>query len=190
MRKVSPMEKRIADVTAELTRIANDANERFGELSEQQLNWKPSAKGWSIAQCLDHVIVTHKLYFPLLGRLADGSHKPSFQERFSPLSGLWGRMLLYLVSPETERKVKTAPMAEPSQSEIDQIVERFAEHQAEMIEHLRRLPSTIDPHKTIITSPLMAIVTYSLDNTFTIFTTHSQRHLDQAVRVTEHDGFP
>lgn len=185
------MKPRIQEVTADLARIAADAERRFGGLSRRQLNWKPDAKSWSIAQCLDHVITTHDLYFPLLTRLADGTAKPTFQERFSPLSGLWGRMLIGIVSPDNAKKVKTTSKAAPSSSEIDEhIVERFARHQQQMIEHLRRLPTSIDPEKVIITSPLMAIVTYSLAVTFTIFTAHSQRHLDQAARLLEHDGFP
>jgi len=185
------MEKRIQDVTADLAANGRHAMERFGELSKTQLNWKPDAKSWSVAQCLDHVITTHELYFPLLARLADGSAKPSFPERFSPLSGLWGRMLLGLVSPDKVIKVKTTGIAEPSSSEIDAgIVERYDQHQQRMIEHLRRLPTSMDPKKVIITSPLMAIVTYSLDVTFSIFTFHSQRHLDQAARLLDRDGFP
>lgn len=185
------MEKRIEDVMADLAKIAEDAKQSFGPLSAQQLNWKPAAKSWSIAQCLDHVITTHSLYFPLLQRLADGSAKPSLLERFSPFSGWWGRLLLKIVSPENESKVKTTAKAEPSASEIDgQIVQRFAEHQAEMVEQLRRLPKALDPATTIITSPLLAIATYSLDVAFTIFVAHSRRHLDQAGRVTEAEGFP
>ena len=49
---------------------------------------------------------------------------------------------------------------------------------------------TLDPIKTIITSPLLALVTYSLDDTFMILTHHCRRHFNQAERVTESDRFP
>ena len=36
--------------------------EKFKILSESQINWKPSLGNWSIAECVDHLIVTNKLY--------------------------------------------------------------------------------------------------------------------------------
>ena len=29
---------------------------------KHQINWKPSLENWSIAECVDHLIVTNKLY--------------------------------------------------------------------------------------------------------------------------------
>jgi hypothetical protein len=64
------------------------------------------------------------------------------------------------------------------------------EHQHQIVDHLRRLPDDVDPARTIITSPLLGLVTYSLDDCFTIMVVHCQRHLGQAKRVTETAGFP
>ena len=36
--------------------------EKFKILSEDQINWKPSQEKWSIAECVDHLVVTNKLY--------------------------------------------------------------------------------------------------------------------------------
>ena len=173
-----------------LASVAEEAKVRFGSMSGAQLNWRPAEKNWSIAQCLDHLITTHSLYFPLFERLVAG-YKPSFWEKVSPLSGVLGRSLIKSMRPENPKKMKTAAKAEPSKSEIGaDIVERFSEHQRQLIEHLKSVPAEIDPVKTIITSPLMGLVTYCLDDTYTILAVHSQRHLAQAKRVTEAAGFP
>ncbi|HTH38149.1 MAG TPA: DinB family protein, partial [Pyrinomonadaceae bacterium] len=66
------MSGRIDQVTAELQKTADDARSTFGSLSVEQLNWKPAEKSWSIAQCFDHLITTHSLYFPLFERMAMG----------------------------------------------------------------------------------------------------------------------
>jgi hypothetical protein len=64
--------------------------------------------------------------------------------------------------PENEKKMKTTAKAQPSASEIGgDIIERYCEHQAQMIEHLRKLPPDLDPAKTIVTSPLAGFVTYA-----------------------------
>ena len=185
------MKNDVSKVCSELQQVADDARATFGSLSAAQLNWKPAEKSWSIAQCFDHLITTHSLYFPLFEKLANGNLKQSAWERYSPLSGFFGRYLIKSLRPENEKKMKTTAAAQPSASEIDgDIIERYYEHQGQMIEHLRMLPSDIDPVKTIVTSPLMGLVTYSLDDCYTIIAVHGPRHFNQAQRVTEVEGFP
>lgn len=185
------MSERIEQVVNNLKRTAEEAGDAFGGLSAEQLNWKPAEKSWSIAQCFDHLITTHSLYFPEFERLAAGTVERSFWQKHSPLSGYFGRFLIKGLDPANQKKMKTTAKAFPSSSEIGgDIIERFCEHQRQMIDHLQKLPADIDPVKTIITSPLFGIVTYSLDDTFTILTVHCQRHCGQAKRVTETAGFP
>jgi hypothetical protein len=185
------MEKSIDQVCSELQTTADEVEAAFGGLSAVQLNWKPSEKSWSIAQCLDHLIVLHSLYFPIFERLEKGSAKASFWEKASPLSGFFGRTLIRSLRPENQTKVKSRPKAFPSASEIDgEITRRFVEHQHQMIDHLRKIPIGQDPAKTIITSPLMGFITYSLEDTFTILVIHCQRHFLQAKGVTQLAGFP
>ena len=185
------MKSDISTICSELRKTAEDAKEAFGSLNAEQLNWKPDAKSWSVAQCFDHLITTHSLYFPLFEKLAAGEPKMSFWENFSPLSGFFGRFLIKGLDPENQKKMKTTSKAFPSSSEIGgDIIERFYAHQDEMIEHLKRLPAEIDPVNFVITSPLLGLITYSLQDTFTILTFHCRRHFGQAKRVTELGEFP
>lgn len=180
-----------AVVTSDLKEVADDAMTTFGSLNAEQLNWKPAEKSWSVAQCFDHLITPHCLYFPVLERLASGDAQQTFWERNSPLSGFFGRFLIKGLDPKNQKKMKTTSKAFPSASEIGgDIMERFAEHQNRMINALQKLPTDIDPAKTIITSPPLGVVTYSLDDTFTILVVHCRRHFGQAKRVTEADAFP
>lgn len=184
------MNNRIDGLTNELEQVTRGTRAAFGSLSHDQLNWKPIAGGWSIAQCLHHLITINSLYFPLLASMRAGPHKPTFWERYSPLSGLFGKLLIKTLSPEYRRKMKTSPKAEPSTSEIDGILDRFAQHQLELIERLRRIPHGVDRQRTIVTSPLLRWVTYSLDDCLTVLVVHEKRHFLQAKRVMEAEGFP
>jgi len=188
---ISPLSGRVKNITAELSQVADDAKSAFGSLSPAQLNWTPDEKSWSVAQCMDHLITTHSQYFPLFKRLAAGQSKPTFWEKASPLSGFFGRFLIKSLDPANLKKMKAPGKAQPSASEISgHIVESFYDHQRQIVEHLQNIPSGVDPVKTIITSPLLGIVTYSLDDCYTILVAHCQRHVGQAQRVTEHDRFP
>lgn len=181
----------ISAICSDLQQVGEDARRDFGSLSAKQFNWKPAEKGWSVAQCFDHLITSHSLYFPEFERLANGDKKSSFWENVSPFSGFFGRFLIKNLDPKNLKKMKTTGKAQPSASEIGgDIIERFYEHQRQIIEHLQKLPNDLDPERTIMTSPLLGIVTYSLTDTFKILIVHCQRHFSQAKRVTEMEGFP
>src|SRR5262249_14798684 len=44
----------LTQIFDEAEAIAGDAKTLFSHLTPQQLNWKPAADSWSVAQCLDH----------------------------------------------------------------------------------------------------------------------------------------
>ncbi|MDA8015968.1 MAG: DinB family protein [Thermoanaerobaculia bacterium] len=185
------MNDRIRNVTEDLERVSAEAKQRLGELSAEQLNWKPAPDRWSVAQCIDHLIEAHQRYFPLFRRLANGEVRMTLWERLSPFSGFFGRFLIKSLHPDNQKKMKTTPKAAPSNSDLgDRIITRFLEHQEELSEHLRALPDDLDAENLIVTSPFLNFLTYSVDDTYTILVVHCQRHLGQAIRVTETEGFP
>lgn len=181
----------ISEVCADLKLVADDAKGSFGSLSPEQLNWKPSEKEWSVAQCFDHLIVTHSLYFAECEKATTDGYEPTFWQKVSPLSSFFGRFLIKSLDPKNTKKMKTMAKAFPSASEIDgDVIERFVEHQQQMSEVIGRFPADLDLEKTIITSPLLGFVTYSLADTMIFLPMHCRRHFNQAKRVTEMAGFP
>lgn len=95
-----------------------------------------------------------------------------------------------VLSPEYSKKIKTSKKAFPSASDLGgDIIKRFDEHQQQLAQHISQVSPKIDLKKTVITSPLLGLVTYSLDDALTIVTVHERRHFDQAKRVMDADGF-
>ena len=185
------MARDISALCSELKRQGLDAKATFGLLSAGQLNWKPAPKSWSIAQCFDHLITTHSLYFPLFEKLANGNAKQTFWESYSPLSGFFGRFLIKSLRPENVKPMKTTSKAFPSSSEIGgDIIERYVENQNQLINAIRKVPADVDPQKRIVSSPLMGLVTYTLDDCYEILVVHGPRHFNQAKRVMGNEGFP
>jgi hypothetical protein len=182
------MNDRIQSVISDLESISEDARASFGGLTSRQLNWKPAAKSWGVAQCLEHLITINSLYFPIFEKMRVGNVSNSFWEKYSPFSGFFGRFLIKGLGPENPKKMKTSKKAYPSSSEIDGgIVERFREHQRQLAGHIGKISPELDL-KTMLTSPLAGFVTYSLDDCLTILVVHERRHLLQAKRVMESFG--
>lgn len=170
--------------------LAADARRMFGGLSARQLNWKPSAAEWSVAQCFDHLIVTNEFFFPLLEQVTRGERRSGLWERLSPLSGFFGRMVIKSVESQGGRKFKAPAKLLPSSSEVDgRVIERFAEHQDELAKRMLATED-LDLSGIRITSPIAAFVTYSLLDGYRIVVAHERRHFAQARRVTESEAFP
>ncbi len=167
-----------------LEEVTTAVRAAFGSLSTEELNRRPDDGGWSVAQCLDHLITINTLYFPLLDSMRVGPPTPSAWERLSPLSGMFGRLLVKTLSPNSRKRVKTTRKALPSSSTIDAgIIDRFVEHQSALIERVRGIAPAVDHETTIVTSPLAGFITYSLADCLTLLAVHEQRHLAQAKRV-------
>jgi DinB superfamily len=175
---------------AELEEIASDATKVFGGLSPAQLNWKPSAEQWSVGQCFDHLITTNASFFPDMERVAAGGHRNSLWASVSPLSGFFGRFILGALDPVKGRKIKAPRAFLPASSDVGaDVISRFARNLSEVNERMRATEG-VDLGRTIITSPAMGLVTYSLLDAYRIFGAHGRRHFEQARKVTEAEGFP
>ena len=169
--------------------IAADAKSTFGRLTPTQLNWKPSAERWSVAQCFDHLLTSNKGYFPTIEGVIAGI-KPTFWQRMPLVPGLAGKLLIKSLDPKSTRKIKAPQKFQPAQSDISpSVIDDFVDLQAKIVEKMKGTEH-LDLEKIIITSPVAAAITYSLMDAYRIIVVHEARHFEQAKRVTEEAAFP
>lgn len=177
------------EIISELEEIGADAEQKFGRLSPEQINWRPSAEAWSVGQCFEHLIKTNELFFGELDKIAAGTRKNSFWENWSPLTGLGGRFLIKsLKSDKRKFKAPTQKIVPPSNVDAG-IIETFGRHQAELIDKINGTVNA-DRRKVVVTSPFAAVMTYSLTDGLTVIVEHEKRHFRQAERVCAAGGFP
>ena len=162
----------------------------FSNISFQQLNWKPSLEGWSIAQCLYHLVVSDSSYFSLLKDISGGNYRMSFWAKYSPLSKLFGRIMKDQLQEDVKRRLKAPGKLLPGSSDIDPgIIDRYYKN----LDNFSALISkcrNIDIDKIIITSPVVSFVTYSLKDALQFLMQHEHRHINQAIRVKTNEKFP
>jgi hypothetical protein len=183
------MDERIQSIISDMNAVAEDAKATFGSLSGDQLNWKPGEKSWSVAQCLDHIIRSNTEFYPEFEKLASGTRKNSFWENISPLTGWGGRFLIKAVSEDSKKaKAPSKAIVPPSDIEAG-IVDKFCDHISEVNKKIESVADA-DRKKTVVTSPFLAVFTYSLDDAYTVLVEHSKRHIRQAKRVIESQSFP
>lgn len=183
------MNSELETLTSELQKISAEALSKFGNFSAAQINWRPSAEGWSVGQCFEHLIKTNELFYGELEKIAGGQRRNSFWESYSPLSSFFGNLLISSLKKD-ERKFKAPTPRIVPPSEIDaNIVELFAAHQAELIGRIK-MTETSDWRKIKITSPFMKVMTYRLADGYRVVVEHEKRHVRQAERVTQAKDFP
>lgn len=180
----------LSEILADAEQIQTTVTVAFGGLSVQQINWKPSAGEWSIAQCLEHLMMLNTPYFRIIEDALSAKHRPTLLARAPLLPAFFGRLVLSSVQPEAKQKVKARPAFAPSSTPIDLgILVRFSTHQEELI-RLMKASAARPIGKIIITSAVSPYVTYSLLNAYRILVAHEQRHLQQAERLMRMPGFP
>src|SRR5918996_1979018 len=179
----------LANLIATANNIAIDAKSTFGHLTPAQLNWKPSADRWSVAQCFDHLLTSNNGYFPVIEDVLAGK-KRTFWERMPVLPGLAGKLLIKSMDPSSTRKVKAPKRLEQAQSDISvSVINDFVDQQGKLVEKMKA-SEHLDLEKIVITSPVSAAITYSLMDAYRLIVVHEQRHFQQAKRVMEESAFP
>src|SRR5689334_23814533 len=172
----------LAEVSAGLHDVARDARSTFGALDERQLNWKPDAARWSIAQCFDHLLKANQLMLAAAERALENPSKTVWQ-RLPLWSAAFGWIMVRSQGPKTLGKFTAPVSARPATSQIPgDIIQRFVDQHR----HAEAWARALDPSvasRTIMTSPFVKEVTYSVLNGLRLMVAHDRRHFEQARRV-------
>jgi hypothetical protein len=178
------------EISGGLEDIARDAEATFGGLTVQQLNWRPDPSRWSVAQCFDHLVTINGLMFRAAEGALNGSQARTVWQRLPLLPGVVGRVMIRSLSPNTTRKFTAPPQARPAASDIaGDIIRRFVQHNREAAASARKL-NEARVASTIMTSPFLEYITYSVLDAWRLVVAHERRHFEQARRVTQTPGFP
>jgi hypothetical protein len=162
----------------------------LSNISFEQLNWKPSPGSWSIAECLEHLLISDRSYFDNLKEIVVGKYKMTFWEQYSPFATLCGRLLKDRLRETVKKKMKAPKKIRPLPSAKPvAFIDIYFENLECFLNYISKC-ADIDIDKTIITSPTIKIVTYSLRDAFEFLIQHEHRHINQAIRVKENHEFP
>ena len=180
----------LADVRAGLDEVARQTQSTFGGLNAGQLNWRPDATRWSVAQCFEHLLVANRLMFEAADGALKGTAPRTIWQRLPGFPGMFGRMLVRSQAPSNARRFTASPQAQPAASGVAaDIVQRFVEQDRDAVARVHALDERIAA-RTIMTSPFIKVITYSVLDGWRLVFAHDLRHIEQARRVTQSPGFP
>lgn len=168
--------KRIEAITARVEAL-------FGGLDAEALNRQPAPGKWSVAQCLDHIMVLNRTYFDIPAKIRAGAYPLPVHARFGFMTGFFGKFILDGVNPDRRKPIKTFPVWEPSHSDIPaDIVARFKAHQEELKTFLAEA-GALAAHGQVVVSPASRLVVYPMATLIEIILQHEERHVNQAAEA-------
>ena len=170
--------------------IANEADAIAGGLTEQQFNWRPGTGGWSVAQCIDHLNVSARVYLPKLDEgIANAIRQGMYGEgpfRYNAL----GRLFVWTQQPTTKMKYKAVKALQPSPARRKQdALAAFRAYQVQYVDRLRQ-GNGLDLARARVQSPVVSLLRLPLGSGFALVVAHEQRHLQQARNVIANPAFP
>lgn len=159
---------RIEDAVERIQAISKDLN-------DQQLNWKPDPKRWSIGQTFDHMLIAANPYLPEIKlALATAQRAPADPE----VEHSWfGKFVIRAAGPKGNAPVPKS-MVPGSGVYRHEIVDRWLARHQEIID-LARHARGIDLVTVSIRNPVVKMFKLNLADVFEILAAHAERHVGQ-----------
>lgn len=173
---------------SEFREAAVDADALVGPLSARQLWWRPAPDRWSVGECLEHLVKAGEVYLVEFDEvIADARRAGTLGEGPFRRTRI-GRWVIRFLEPPPRWKVPAPRVIRPRRRERPPLP-RFVTLQDRLIERLDAADG-LDLGEVRMRSPFVRLLRFDLGSAFDIVAAHQRRHLWQARRVRDLDGFP
>jgi len=168
--------------------LSAEADALTNPLSDEQFMWRPVPEGWSIAECLDHLNATARVYLPTLDEgISDAIRRGVYGE--GPFKYNWlGRLSVRF--SDLPLRLKAPDDVQPAAGRTRrEILNAFRAYQVQYIDRLRQANGA-DLARARVRVPANGWLRIPLGSGFQLMVAHSRRHLAQAKRVMDAENFP
>ncbi len=181
----------------EFRSTGEEAEELASALTPDQLWWRPAPERWSVGECLDHLVRTGEAYLEALDGAIDEGRRRGLLADGPGRRSLVGRWLVRFLEPPPGLGIPAPGRIRPRNPEADgsetheggsSLSDFLALRPA--LEDRLRAADGLDLGRIRMASPFAQFVRFDLGSAFRIVAAHERRHLWQARRVRESEGFP
>jgi len=173
-----------------------DAADRAGaalaaSVTEEQFHWRPfDGRGWSIAQCLEHLALMNKHYAAAVRTGVEDGRRRNLRRMGPSRSTFFGRRFIQSMEPPVTMKLKAPAIGRsPENKPRGEIVRAY--HEAhEVIRQLMDDAADVDLTHATFQNPFIRIIRMRVVTGLGVLAAHDRRHLWQAERVKLAPGYP
>jgi hypothetical protein len=178
------------ELVVELDRHAAMAKGLADGRSDATLNWQPKGgQGWSVLQCLDHLLIMNRKYLKALSESV-ANNRDQLEPRKVPIqpSGWFMRWFIGSEEPPPKFKLPAPSKLRPASDLTLATVDEFCAVQGQLADFVREWGNA-DLGDLKMKNPL-APIHLTADTALLLIAYHNRRHLWQAANVTKAQGFP
>jgi hypothetical protein len=164
-----------------------DARALVAGLTEAQGAWRAEAGSWSVAECIDHLATSNRVYLDAMRPSAARARAAGRERRRPALPGLVGGWFVKSLEPPVKPRFK---MKAPSKSRPrtapplhDAIMKFFASH--DEVRTFLRTYADLDLAGVRFPNPFIRGIRFSLATGLHVLEAHERRHLLQGWRVRQ-----
>ena len=155
------------------------------KLTYTQLCWRPKLGGWSVAQIVEHLVLTDAPCVEPISKLLDDA--PRGYTPWRPT--LMGRLITRAVLPQTKWKTEAGKGFRPTTQPQQEVLQRYAAICKQLTDLLER-SRDVNANRVRTNYPIRTPFNYNLGDAFMILTRHTQRHRLQIERIRSLPEFP
>ena len=155
----------------------------LGNLTDEQLKFKPAPDKWSVQDCMMHIAASEKMLWGMADQSIKGTANP---EKRSEIK--WTDEQVMKNLEDRSVKVKTFAPLEPLNTgfqNIDEAIASFRENRGKLIDYVKSTPADLRSH--VSTLPVGSFDAYQM---ILFIGAHSNRHMLQMREVMADAGFP
>ena len=170
--------------------IEADAREILEGLADAQLAWHATPSEWSIADCLDHLIVTGRHSLAGIAEAAADGRARGLLSQGPYRYRLFDRWFVWLMEPPAKLKFPAPRAYRPSSVRPGRLlVAEFIELQDDLRKSLQ-LADGLDLARIRVRNPVTRWIRFSLGQELAFTAAHERRHLWQIRRIKGLSQFP
>ena len=182
LKDARPNRQGLQDQLRTLIRRALQVGEGLGA---EDFDRRPDPDRWSVAECLDHVNETARVYLPVLTEAIEDARAGGIARRQGDGRTLLGRIVVRMQEPPARFRTRTFEVLEPTRGlERGTVLEEFETLHEEIIVRINE-SGGLDRKKIRIRSVLDPRLRLSLGDWFAFLAAHGRRHVWQAERVRD-----
>jgi hypothetical protein len=169
----------------QFSRIQQQASELIAGLDEARFNWRPFAQGWSIEECLAHLIIVGQWEIGAIEAVIDKARKRGLTGHGPFQYSAIDRFLVDQTEPPVRSPLPAPRRFAPLHGQpVTAVMPTFLHLQSQLILLLERAEG-LDLRRVKVATPILPVLKMSLGMMFAQIAAHERRHLQQAKRVRE-----
>jgi hypothetical protein len=174
----------------ELSALDADARELAAGLDEARGSWQPDGgRGWSVAQCLDHLAVANAAYLEPIEAALRSARERGRWRRGPVAPGACAALFIRSLEPPVRWRVPNPRSITPAPAPpLPEALSGFLRSQ-EGVRGALRSAAGLDLSVRFV-NPFVPSLRFRVRAGFSIIAAHGRRHVWQARRVLAADGFP